>query len=70
MRPYVAIVVAIIGATHKLRHDGRRSSQVDSYRPGIRPFKFLAVRLGRQLPVGILGRLLDRKAQGKFRRSP
>ena len=50
--------------------DGRRSSQVGSYRPGMRLFKLLAVRLGRQLPVGILCRLLDRKAQRKLRRSP
>ena len=50
--------------------DCRRSSQVGSYRPGIRPSKLLAVRLDRQLPVGILGRLLDRKAQRKLRQSP
>ena len=48
----------------------RHSSQIGSYRPGIRPSKLLAVRLGRQLPVGILGRLLDRKVQRKLRQSP
>ena len=50
----------------------RRSSQVGDYRPGIWPLNLLAVRLGRQLSVGILSRLLpvDRKAQRKLRRSP
>ena len=47
--------------------DDGRSSQVGSYRPVTRPFKLIAVRLGRQLPVGIFGRLLDRKAQRKLR---
>ena len=48
----------------------RRSGQVGSYRPRTRPSKLLAVRLGKQLPIGILGRLLDCKAQRKLRRSP
>ena len=42
--------------------DCRRPNQVGSYRPRIRPFSLLAVRLRRQLSVGISGRLLDRKA--------
>ena len=40
----------------------RRSSQVRSYRPGVKPFKLLAFGLGRQLSVGILSRPLE-KAQ-------
>ena len=47
--------------------DCRCLSQVGSYRPGIRPSKLLTVRLGRQFPVGVLGRLLDCKAQRNLR---
>ena len=50
--------------------DGRRSSQMGSYRSDIRPFELLAVKLGRQLPIGILGRIVDRNAQRKLSRSP
>ena len=56
-----------MGPPTKYNTDGIRSSQVGSYRPSIRPFKLLAVRLRTQLPVGMLDRLLDRKAQRKFR---
>ena len=46
------------------------SGQVGSYRTGIRPSKLLAVRLGRQLSIGTLDRLLDCKAQRKLMQSP
>ena len=36
----------------------------------IRPFILLAFRLDRQLSIGTLGRLLDRKAQRKLMQSP
>ena len=48
----------------------RRSGQVGSYQPGTRPFKLLAIRLGRRLPIGIAGRLLDCKTQRKLRNLP